>query len=54
MVGRLYEQARVKGRHDGPALTGLRAYQLTWELDRSLGNREHPGKVLLGEVQGIE
>jgi len=54
VVGRLYERARVAGRHDGPALTGLRAYQLTWELDRSLANREHPAKVLLGEVRADE
>ena len=54
VVGRLYERARVTGRHEGPALTGLRAYRLTWELDRSLANRDHPAKVLLGEVPARE
>ena len=54
VVGYLYERARVAGRHDGPALTGLRAYQLTWQLDRNLGNREDPAKVLLGEVRTDE
>jgi hypothetical protein len=54
VVGRLYERARVAGRHDGPPLTGLRAYRLTWQLDRDLAKRDHPARVLLGEVQGNE
>jgi hypothetical protein len=50
VVGRLYERARAAGRHAGPPLTGLRAYKLTWQLDRTLANRDRPGQVLLGEV----
>lgn len=50
VVGRLYERARVAGRHDGPRLTGLRAYKLTWQLDRTLANRDLPAQHLLGEV----
>jgi hypothetical protein len=50
VVGRLYERARLAGRHDGPPLTGLRAYKLTWQLDRTLANRDRPEQELLGEV----
>ena len=53
-VGRLYERARVDGRHVGPPLTGLRAYRLTWELDRNLTKRDRPGRQLLGEVSASE
>jgi hypothetical protein len=54
VIGRLYERARVAGRHDGPRLTGLRVYRVTWQLDRDLAKRDHPQRVLLGEVQGNE
>ena len=50
VVGTLYEKARVAGRHQGPPLTGLRAYRLTWQLDRTLANRAQPAQQLLGEV----
>lgn len=54
-VGRLYERGRLDGRHQGPRLTGLRAYELTWTLDPQLKNREHPdGKALLAEVSAGE
>lgn len=55
VVGRLYERGRVEGRHHGPPLTGLRLYEITWELDPKLANRERPDRmVLLAEVQNGE
>jgi len=55
VVGRLYERGRAEGRHDGPRLTGLRLYEVTWKLDPTLANREHPTRrVLLGEVPAGE
>ena len=51
VVGRLYELGREAKRHGGPVLTGLRLYQVTWQLDPALANLERPTRlVLLGEV----
>jgi len=48
---RRYERRRRAGLHDGPALRGMRLYQLTWALLPGASNFERPeGKELLLEV----
>lgn len=37
-----YEAARVAGQHSGPALQGIRAYRVTWQLDPRARNRDRP------------
>ena len=45
-----YEKRRVEHRHDGPALQGMRLYELSWTLDPMARNRDNPDqKVLLAE-----
>jgi hypothetical protein len=46
-----YETLRRAGRHDGPALSGLRLYKVYWTLDPWGANIDKPDKkVLLHEV----
>lgn len=48
-----YEALRREGRHDGPALVGMRLYRLTWTLQSSADNVDRPDrKELLAEVHG--
>lgn len=47
-----YEALRSAGRHDGPALKGLRLYQLEWELDPWARNLHNPSeRRLIAEVE---
>lgn len=51
VVAQLYERGRLAGEHQGPRLAGLRLYQDTWVLDRSLTNQTHPDQHhLLEEI----
>lgn len=46
-----YEKLRSAGRHDGPALKGLRLYDLEWELDPLARNINNPSRrELIAEV----
>jgi hypothetical protein len=46
-----YESRRKAGLHGGPALRGLRLYELYYRLDRRASNRDRPdGRLLLFEV----
>lgn len=48
-----YEARRLAGHHDGPALRGLRLYQLRWRLEADAGNRDRPEhRRLVAEVAG--
>ena len=47
-----YEALRLQGRHDGPRLSALRLYALTWTLDPRAANRDRPEhRRLIAEVQ---
>ena len=46
-----YEARRIAGRHDGPALRGLRLYDMHWQLDPMARNAATPDeKLLLAEL----
>jgi hypothetical protein len=46
-----YEALRRAGRHDGPPLVAMRLYRVTWTLDPSPSDLDHPDrKELLTEV----
>lgn len=46
-----YEARRIAGRHDGPALRGLRLYDMHWQLDPQARNAATPDeKLLLAEL----
>ncbi len=50
-----YEVLRRAGRHDGPPLRGIRAYELEWQLDPWAANRSRPDRRdLLLEVMAGE
>jgi hypothetical protein len=40
-----YEDLRIAGRHDGPALQAVRLYRLTWTLDPAAHNIDHPDRA---------
>ena len=42
-----YEQTRIEGRHPGPALSGLRFYELKWSIDPWATNRNDPDEWIL-------
>jgi hypothetical protein len=49
---RRYERRRRAGLHDGPALRGMRLYQITWTLLPRASNVERPeGRDLLFEIE---
>jgi hypothetical protein len=41
---RRYEQRRRAGLHHGPALKGLRAYEVVWTMDRTASNVRTPDR----------
>ncbi len=45
-----YEDRRQRGEHDGPALSGMKFYQLKWEFDWWAKNRDTPQRTVLVEV----
>ena len=46
-----YEARRIQGRHGGPALVGVRLYELDWRLDARATDRTKPeSRWLLLEV----
>jgi len=46
-----YEALRRAGRHDGPSLVAMRLYRVTWTIDPSPNDLDHPDrKELLMEV----
>ena len=46
-----YERRRKQGDHDGPPLTGARAYLMRWDVVPDAANRETPSsRLLLAEV----
>lgn len=45
-----YEALRVADAHDGPALDGLRFYELSWPLASGAANRDAPTRRLIAEV----
>ncbi len=46
-----YESLRLKGRHDGPAINGLRIYRVIWDLDSRAANVDAPtSKTLIAEA----
>jgi hypothetical protein len=46
-----YEEHRLAGRHEGPALRGIRMYRVSWQLDPWARNVESPDrKELLFEL----
>jgi hypothetical protein len=47
-----YEDLRRSGRHNGPALVGVRLYRLRWRLDRWARNVDRPdSRTLILEVR---
>ena len=47
-----YETLRRAGRHDGPALEGVRLYRLQWRLDPGARNVDRPdNRTLIAEVE---
>jgi hypothetical protein len=50
-----YEALRQAGRHDGPALQGVRLYRLFWRLDQAPWNVDEPDRrQLILEVIPLE
>lgn len=48
-----YEALRRAGRHDGPPLTGMRLYKLSWSVQPDAGNGDTPDRrELVREVVG--
>jgi hypothetical protein len=46
-----YETLRASGRHDGPALRGMRLYIVTWPIHPQAANRDAPlQRQLVAEV----
>jgi hypothetical protein len=45
-----YEGLRVAHEHDGPALDGLRFYELSWARASGAANRDAPSRRLIAEV----
>jgi hypothetical protein len=46
-----YEALRASGRHEGPALRGIRLYIVTWPIDPQAANRDAPlRRQLVAEV----
>lgn len=46
-----YETLRQAGRHDGPALQGVRLYRLVWQLEQAPRNLDQPdGRQLILEL----
>jgi hypothetical protein len=37
-----YEGGRLAGRHDGPGISALLAYELTWRIESGAANRDVP------------
>jgi hypothetical protein len=45
-----YEERRTRGLHDGPPISALRAYELTWTIRSGAVNRSEPdSRRLIGE-----
>jgi hypothetical protein len=52
---RRYERGRAQGRHNGPALRGMRLYSLNWDLEPYAANLDRPrSRELLVEVGPIQ
>ena len=47
----IYEKNKEASDDQWPELVGLRLYQLSWELDPSLANRDNPRKSLMFEYR---
>ena len=45
-----YEVRRQRKEHDGPQLSGMKFYQLTWDFDWWAKNRDNPQRTVLFEV----
>lgn len=45
-----YEARRSRREHDGPALSGMKFYQLRWDFDWWAKNRDTPQRSVLFEV----
>lgn len=39
-----YEARRAAGKHDGPPLSAIRLYRMTWEMDPWARNRDRPDR----------
>ena len=51
-LARRYELLRERGRHAGPSIEALRAYDLAWNVHADLANFETPEhRRLMGEVR---
>ena len=46
-----YERRRVAGRHDGPALRGIRLYMVAWDIQPYASNLDQPkARELIAEA----
>ena len=46
-----YERRRIAGRHDGPALRGIRLYVVAWDIEPYARNLDQPrSRQLIGEA----
>ena len=47
-----YETLRASKKHDGPAISALRLYEMEWTIDRAAANVDRPDrKTLVAEVR---
>jgi hypothetical protein len=48
---RRYERRRAAGDHDGPAVRGIRLYEVAWDLEPYAANLDRPAsRVLIAEA----